>query len=115
MAGQKQRLYLLVGGPYDGDWQEYESPPREIVIPKRTGEISWTTKPEEIDAQITKPMEVDRYLPFPIANNRSLEREIFKDRLWIYIHDSYEHYSRNHQDLQFHIMCKLVNNYKVIK
>ena len=115
MAEEKQKIFLLVGGPYDGEWHEYYAPPKEIVIPKRTGEINWVSKPEDMDAQICKPIEVDRYLPMPIADNPKLERDVFNQRLWIYIHDSYEHYSRNYRDLQYLIMCKLVNNYKVIK
>lgn len=111
----KQKAYLLIGGPYDGEWHEYYSPPKEIVIPKRTGEINWVSKPEDIAAQIIKPLEVDRYLPMALANRITEESSIFGDRLWIYIHDSYESYSRNYRDLQYHIMCKLVNNYKVIK
>lgn len=115
MKEEKQKIYLLIGGPCDGEWHEYCNPPREIIIPKRANGISWISKPEDIDAQITKPIEVDRYLPMAIANNPTLEREVFNDRLWVYIHDSYEAYSRSYRDLQFIIMCKLVNNYKVVK
>lgn len=115
MDEEKQYNYLLIGGPYDGEWHSYYSTPKEIIIPKRTGEINWTTKIEDIEAQIHKPIEVDRYLPMAIAENPILQREIFNQRLWVYIHDSYEKYSRNYRDLQYIIMCKLVNNYKVIK
>lgn len=107
MEEEKQESFLFIGGIMDGQWLNVPDSARRWHVPFIEREVSYYYGNKQLkDLEESVPFKEERYQKFCLSNKGP-------HSLYIFVHENILTGMNTHY--MWDIMCKLVNNYKVIK
>lgn len=110
---EEYESHLFIGGIVDGQWFSIPKSARRWCIPVLTESIKpeWINDPKSIPESV--PCKEEMYYRIKVA-------ECLRTKLFVFVYEdiyNYEYHERFSygENTGFRLMCKLINNYKVVK